>query len=159
MSISKSHKKAAPRAHTPDTSSKSGSLHTVTSALFGTVIGFSAALILSASVAFLCFLSGDPNAYVLAAALSVLYLSSFISGFAAVKKNRSSALLCGSLSGIFLMLLFMLCSFFFNSDANATFQFPFSVFLRAAMIAASVLGGYLGAKKGNNKKRSHQHRR
>ena len=136
-----------------DTSASGGLLHTVKSSLFGTAIGIASALVLMMIGAFICYSSGDPNAFVDTVALVSLYMSSLVCGFAAVKKNRSSALFCGTLSGIFMMLFFVICSLFFDSDLQAAFKFPISILLRVGIIAASILGGYVGLKKGNNKRK------
>lgn len=147
-------KKRKNRQKSADASANGGLLNTVRSSLFGVMIGIASAFILMTAGAFICYSTGDPNSFVDAVALVSLYMSSLVCGFASVKKNRSSALLCGTLSGIFMILFFSLCSLFFGSDSEALFKFPISVLLRVAMIAASVLGGYAGLKRGNNKKRA-----
>ena len=141
-----------------DTTVNEGLLHTTKSALFGAMVGIVSAFVFMTAGAFVCYLTSDPNAFVDVTALVSLYISSLICGFAAVKKNRSSALLCGSLSGIFMMLFFVICSLFFDSNSEAAFDFPISVLLRVAMIAVSVLGGYLGTKKGSSRKKNRKYK-
>ena len=151
-------KKRKQRQKSSDTTVNGGLLHTTKSALFGAMIGIVSAFVFMTAGAFVCYLTSDPNAFVDVTALVSLYISSLVCGFAAAKKNRSSALLCGSLSGIFMMLFFVVCSLFFDSNSEAAFDFPISVLLRVAMIAVSVLGGYLGTKKGNSKKKNRKYK-
>ncbi len=158
MNISKTNKntskKRKQRQKSAESAANRGLLHTVRSSLFGTAIGIASAFVLMIAGTFICYSAGDPNAFVDTAALVSLYMSSLVCGFSAVKKNRSSALLCGTLSGIFMMLFFALCSLFFGADLEAAFDFPLSVLLRVAIIAASVLGGYVGLQRENKKKRT-----
>lgn len=137
-------KRASHNHSTSDANTQNSIVHSVTSALFGMTVGAICALVLTAIGAFICYSSKDPDALLTPAAFAVLYLSSMISGFAAVRKNRTSALLCGGLSGTLMMLLFILCSLFFNESASSSFKFPISLLLRVAMIAAAIFGGYIG---------------
>ncbi|MBE6549834.1 MAG: TIGR04086 family membrane protein [Ruminococcaceae bacterium] len=146
-------KKRKQRQSSTDPTANSGFLHTLKSALFGMAIGIASAFVLMTAGAFICYSSGDPNTFVDTVALISLYLSSLVCGFAAVKRNRSSALFCGTLSGILMMLFFIICSLFLGAKSEAAFKFPVSILLRVAIVAASVFGGYAGLKRGNNKKR------
>ena len=158
MNTSKANKstqrKRTQRQKSSESAASSGFLHTAKSALFGSAIGIAAVFALMTIGAFICYSSGDPNSLIDIVAIVSVYLSSLACGFAAVKKNRSSALLCGSLSGVFMMLFFIICSIFFGSNAESEFKFPVSILLRVAIIAVAVLGGYMGLKRGNNKKRT-----
>ncbi len=141
---SKKNSKTKRSSHSSDTGTQSNFTHIVISALFGMATGAICALVLTSVGAFICYSSKDPDALLSPTAFAVLYLSSMISGFAAVRKNHASALLCGGLSGTLMMLLFILCSLFFNESVSSSFKFPISLLLRVAMIAAAILGGYIG---------------
>ncbi len=158
MNSSKKNKthqrKSNHRSRSADASLQNGFLHTVKSALFGTAIGIASAFILMMIGSLICYSSGDPHKLTGAVSLVSLYVSSLVSGFAAVIRNRSSALLCGGLSGTLLMLFFIVCSLFLDSEA--TFDFPVSILLRICIIATAVLGGYAGLKRNTNKRKTHK---
>lgn len=156
MGTKKSRKQAntkAAHSRRSDTSSQNGFIYTATSSLFGAMIGAIASFVLSLAGAFICFLSNDPNSFVFAAALAALFLSSIIAGFVSVRRRGSSALLCGALSGIFLMIFFLIVSLFFRSEAETVLKFPLSMLLRLSAVAVSILGGYLGVGRSNKKRR------
>lgn len=163
MNTSKSNKsnqrKRKQRQKSSESALQNGFFHTVKSSLFGSLIGILSAFILMMAGAFVCYSSGDPHALTNAAALIALYASSFFAGFFAVRRNRSSALLCGGLAGAFLMLFFIIASLFFDSEEERAFDFPISLFLRVAIIAVAVLGGYIGSKRSGKKRKAPKGRR
>jgi putative membrane protein (TIGR04086 family) len=156
MNTSKTNKnrqqKRNHRSKSSDSSIQNGFFHTLKSSLFGAVIGIACAFVLMMIGAFVCYSSGDPHKLIGAVSLVALYLSSLISGFAAVRRNSSSALLCGGLSGAFLMLFFIVCSIFF--DSGSSFDFPVSILLRVGIIAVAALGGFSGLKRNTNKRKT-----
>ena len=128
----------------------------LTSAFFGVSIGAICAFVLTVIGTLLCFSSKDPDALITPGAFASLYLSSMVAGFSAVRKNRSSALLCGGLSGTLMMILFLFCSIFFKNDQLSSFKFPLSLLLRLLMIATAILGGYVGLRRKNTSHRPHK---
>ena len=158
MNTSKSKKSVKKKrsAHVRDTSDSDTHnrfSHILTSAFFGMAIGAICALILTVIGALLCYSAKDPDALIPPVAFAVLYLSSMVAGFAAVRKNRSSALLCGGFSGTLMMLLFLFCSIFLKGNAFYSFNFPLSLLLRFLMIVAAILGGYIGLWRKNTSHR------
>lgn len=154
MNTAKSKKSAKKRknSHThgsSDSDNQNRFSHILISAFFGIAIGMVCALILTVVGTLLCYSAKDPDALITPTALAVLYLSSMVAGFAAVRKNRSSALICGALSGALMMLLFLFCSIFLKGNAFSSFKFPLSLLLRFFMIAAAILGGYIGLCRKN----------
>ena len=159
MNTAKSKKSAKKRKKTHGTSgsdTQNSFSQIFISAFWGTAIGVICALILSVVGTFLCYSSNDPDAIITPVAFAALYLSSMIAGFAAVRKNRSAALLCGGLSGTLMMLLFLFCSIFLNDSELSSFKFPLSLLLRSFMIAAAILGGYIGLGRKNTSHRPHK---
>ena len=158
MNSSKTNKtrqrKGNHRSKASDSALQNGFLHTLKSSLFGSAIGIVCAFALMMIGAFVCYSSPDPHKLTGAVSLAALYLSSLVSGFTAVRRNRSSALLCGGLSGAFLMLFFIICSLFF--DLESAFDFPISILLRVCIIATAALGGYAGLKRNTNKRKTHK---
>lgn len=112
-------------------------------------IGGGAALLCAALMLFLgamiCLRSEDPNQMILPWGLGTLYLSALLGGIISVRRHGGSALLCGSVCGILLLIFFWILSIFFQE--NDTFSLPISLLLRALTVLFSLLGGYLGLKR------------
>lgn len=125
------------------------------SSLKGLAVATIAAVILLFVVSAIAYAGSDPDSVTMPLALAALYISSATAGFAAVKFNGSSALLCGVLSGLLLMILFIGISLFLNDSLSSEFSFPAALGLRAAMIIMSVLGGFIALHRPS--KRKHRH--
>ena len=123
------------------------------SAMFGALIGILCATLLLFVATVICYATADPCAFTTPAALSALYLASFASGFAAIRHHRSMALACGALSGIALLLVFLMISIILRSHTEETFSALPSFFLRLGMIPVSAIGAYIGLPKKHGKKR------
>lgn len=156
MNTAKSKKSAKKRKNlhgTSNSDTQNSFSQIFISAFFGTAIGVICALILTVVGTLLCYSAKDPDTLITPVAFAVLYLSSMVAGFAAVRKNRSSALLCGGLSGALIMLLFLFCSIFLKGNAPSPIKFPLSLLLRFFMIVAAILGGYIGLGRKNTSHR------
>ena len=114
------------------------------SALFGALCGMLSSLVLLFIVALICYRSPDPDALLSPLALGALFVSSFVSGFAALRRNRTSALLCGAAAGILLALFFLALSFFFVGKTEDALSPVLSWLIRAAMIPVAAVGGFAG---------------
>ena len=139
------------KSPSPPRESEVCAIRIVTSAFFGSAVGAAAALILLIVSAFVCYSSNGVHTLGTPLALAALYVSSAVAGFAAVKKNRSRALLCGSLSGAILMLIFLVISLLFKAEAEPVFAMPLSLLLRMLMIVFAAIGGYIAISTSNKK--------
>ena len=101
-------------ARSSPTATEQDSFHSLLqSALFGALCGIVVAILLLLAASAICHATNDPASFTGTAGLIALYLSALVAGFAALRRHRSMALACGALSGIFLMLVFLLpCSSF-----------------------------------------------
>lgn len=147
MSSSENKKKKKAHAHTHNEGERHAPAALLQSALFGSVCGLLSAALLLFGATLVCYRLADPNAWMTPLALAALFLSSFVAGFAALKRNRASALLCGGMSGLFLMLFFLALSFFFPSTLSPTFSLPISILIRTLMLPTAAIGGFLGLGK------------
>ncbi len=144
-------KKGAQKNRNVGTDSGVGNL--MQSALFGALIGLLTATLLLFAATAVCYATADPASLTTPLALAALYLSSLIAGFAALRRHRSMALACGSLCGIFLMLVFLAVSLIFGNRVEGGFSLPFSLLVRGLMIPVSAIGGYLGLPRKPQRKR------
>lgn len=135
--------RAARRAQTEDDAS---------SALFFRHIGKSfaitlltaAALLLAASL--LAYFLPDPAAYVTPLALTAAALTALIGGFCAARIHGRSALLCGLCNGMLFMGGMILVSLLLRRHAMGYGALE-SCLLHVGFLLCSVLGGFLGLKK------------
>lgn len=129
--------------------------------LAGCGIAFALAILLAFIMAAVIYRTADPARYVAPAAFSALYISAFIGGVSASSLNRGSALLCGGLCGIMLLVLAFLLSLFIGSEAAAEYSLIEGILLRSAVIVCSVFGAFIGTTKkiSKNKKRKNHKKR
>jgi len=144
--------------HASRTASEQGSFsNLLQSALFGALCGMIAAVLLLFAATAICYATDDPAARTTVAGLAALYVSSLVAGFAALRRHRSMALACGSLSGLLLMLVFLCLSLLLRNHEEPAFSSALSLLLRALMIPTAAVGGYLGlSKKAPKKRRVHK---
>ena len=119
-------------------------------ALRGLLTAVIAALALSAAAAALSLSMGDPAKYAKIFAFAALFLAAFYGGFSAAKRKGGATLLCGFLSGAFLLALIALSSLCLSLQMNI------SLFLFAApcVLFCSLLGANLGVGAANGKKKT-----
>ena len=91
--------------------------------------------------------TSNPHSLISPASLATLYLSAFLGGFIAIKKNKGhDPLLCGLICGVIITAcylgVFFILGFVLRSDSA-----PISWLYRALLIPSSVLGSLLGASK------------
>lgn len=118
--------------------------------------GFAVAVLCGIALLFVAALAvysfADPNRYITPTALSVLFISSLLGGFAAAKINRGSALLCGLITASFFLAALFLLSLFMDTSLSAGYNLALSLGLRGIAIGTSVLGAYIGVS--NKKKKT-----
>lgn len=145
-------------ARSSPTATEQDSFHSLLqSALFGALCGIVVATLLLLAASAICHATNDPASFTGTAGLIALYLSALVAGFAALRRHRSMALVCGALSGIFLMLVFLCLSLLLRNHASSPLSSSQAWLLRALMIPTSAIGGYLGLSRKTPKKR-HRHK-
>ena len=126
----------------------------------GALVAVASLLILAFLMSYVLYMTDDPGRYVAPTAYCVLYISSFIGGYFAVKLNRVSALLCGITIGAVLAVLTFLLSLTLNHTLSSDYGIVGSLTLRMAIIVCAVIGAYIGTiKKENNKKRDYKYKK
>ena len=115
--------------------------------LYSLGIGAVMTLILS----FLVYSLADPNRYILPVSFCILYISALFGGFLSAKINRGSALLCGLLNGVMLIVTMLLISFLLSGTYSADYTPGLAVGLRGIAILLSVLGAMIGTHKTSKK--------
>lgn len=141
------HRKSARKSTSSQNEMQGGLIKALQSSLFGVGIALGFSLILMFVSAFICYSSSDPDKLITPLSLCSLYLPALAGGFAAVKKNKGSALACGGLCGALIVIILFFASLFLGSKAQASLSFPISLLVRALVILTSAAGGFLGLKK------------
>lgn len=106
-------------------------------------IGSVLTLILSAVV----YSLADPNRYITPVAFCILYISALLGGFLSAKFNGGSALLCGGLYAVMMLVTMFLVSLFFDGSYSADRSLPLAVGLRGVAAGLSIAGAMIGAHK------------
>ena len=96
----------------------------------------------------ICVGGNDPEAAIKPLTLTVLYVSSFISGIAAVKKS-GDGIVSGALSGVFTSIMIMILSFIPFPPSG--YDSLTSLLCSLLVIPASVLGAIVGHRKESKK--------
>ena len=152
MQKKKSVKRKSPHSEGKAPSTDHSFLGICQSAWFGAMFGMLAAAILLFSVTAIGYATADPCALTKPLALAALYLSSLVAGFATIRRERGMALLCGSLGGLFLMLVFLLLSLLLRGHAEESFQGVPPLLLRLFMLPSAAIGGFLGLPRSTKKR-------
>lgn len=103
------------------------------------------------------YTSADPNRYIAPASLSLFYIASLLGGFLAVKRYKSSPLLCGLLFAAMMLVITLVASLFLPHSLSAYRPFPLEIGLRGIAVALSVAGALIGS--GQRKKTPHRKKR
>ncbi|MBR6682455.1 MAG: TIGR04086 family membrane protein [Clostridia bacterium] len=118
--------------------------------LKGVLAAIVSSTVLLLVLSFIAYTRADPDSYVPIFAGIALYVSAFICGFVAVKKNRESGLLCGLVSGaIFTVLIVALSLAMRTSDAGGS-SLKWVMYL--VVLGISILGGVVGVPSGKAKR-------
>ncbi len=117
-----------------------------------------AALILLLTSAIFTYVQADPTRIALPFALGALYLSSLVGGVAAARLS-DAPYSAASLAGAVYMLITLALSVFPLGEAFCNFSFFVNLLARVAIIAASVLGAFLGRKRKKRPTAHHKKRR
>ena len=122
--------------------------------LAGAVTVMAIGTVLAVVLAFVIYKTADPTRYITPAALSALYISSLLGGFAAARLNKGSALLCGLTTGALLLATTFIISLPISENMSAEYNLINAVALRAAVLVCSIIGAFIGvSKKTTDKKR------
>ena len=123
--------------------------------LIGAASSIGIALILGVVVSLILFNTGDPLKLIVPSALSVLYISTLLGGYIASRINKRSAALCGLLSAVTVLFVFLLISLFIPVSHSSGYDIFGAIGLRLAVIVSSVVGAFIGTynKKVTKKRR------
>jgi len=125
----------------------------ITCALRGLISAIVVSLAVSAITAAVGLSTEDPGGYIKIFASVSLFCAAFAGGFAAARAKGSATLLCGALTGAFILALIALLSLCFSLRLNI------SLFALCApcVLICSVLGANIGvcSRTGTGKKRKH----
>ncbi len=118
--------------------------------LKGVLAAIISSAVLLLALSFVAYTRADPDSYVSIFAGIALYVSAFMCGFVAVKKNRESGLLCGLLSGgIFTVLIVLMSLLARTTDGGGS---PLRWVMYLIVVAISMLGGVVGVPSGKAKR-------
>ena len=117
------------------------------SALFGSLCGLITSVLLLFAVTIICYRVADPEPLMQPLSLGALYLSCLVSGFAAIKRQRAAALLCGGLAGLGLLVFFLILSIFLRQAQESDLTLAHSLMIRFFMLPVACIGGFLGLGK------------
>lgn len=123
-------------------------------AAIGTGISLLCGVLLILVGSIVAWRSEDPLTMILPFGLGTLYLSALLGGIVTIRLHGEKALLCGTLCGLLLFVLFWIISLFFQGEAS--FSVPLSLLLRILSIVFSIIGAFLGQKR--VKRRPHRKR-
>ncbi len=120
--------------------------------VIGALSSIGITLLLGVVASLILFKTNDPLKYITPSALSILYVSTLLGGYISSRINKRSAVLCGLLSSIFVLLVFFLVSLFIPVSHSSGYDVLGEVALKLAVIVSSIVGAFIGT--GNNKKSS-----
>ena len=143
------HKKMRKRTHENGSDGFGLLRHALTGTAISAIAG-AALLLISAGIAYSC---DDPHSVTTPLALLSLYLSALIGGFSASRMHRSDALLCGTVSGGVLMLLYLLLSCFLSEGFETPLPLYLLLILRLMIVVCAILGGFLGLPRPKKRRR------
>ena len=131
-------------------SKSSGILHsTLRGYLFSLVIGAALTLLLSAVI----YSLSDPNRFVTPVSFCILYISALLGGYLSAKFNRGSALLCGALYSVMMLVTMLIVSLFFVNSYSADHALPLAIGLRGIAAALAIAGAMIAAHKSPKKRK------
>ena len=125
----------------------------VRSGFIGFGAGLIAALALWIIVSLIAYSNDDPDSVASALGFAAIYLACLFGGFVSVRINRGKALLCGSICGILMTLIFWVASRFFGADHSAGYSFVVEFLLRVAMIVMSLFGAFAALNRRKKRRR------
>ena len=121
----------------------------------GGILGFGLLILLLCT--FIAHRSADPNAWVQPLSLVSLYLTALFTGIISERIHAKSALLCGLISGVVLLLAGILLGICIPSDDLTSTNYIYTFLFRLPVPILSVLCAYLAQKR--PQKRSRHKRR
>ena len=123
------------------------------SSVFGAVTGILIFILLVLISSAFCMIPESPHAFIAPLCIFSVYSSAFFSGFAAVKRNGSSALLCGALSGVILMLTVWLASATLGLFLGITTSGASAFIFKLLIVPVSCVGALIGVGQSKDKKK------
>ena len=119
--------------------------------LKGVLAAIISSAVLLLVLSFIAYTRADPDSYVTIFASVALYVSAFICGFVAVKKNRESGLLCGLVSGAIFTMLIIGMSLIARTTDESSSNLKWVIYL--VILGVSALGGVIGVPSGKMKRK------
>ncbi len=127
------------------TSSEPTSTSAIFSSLFGLLVAAVTLISLTLAFSLVSLLCHDPRIVSRVLGCVSMYIVSFIGGFATYKRCGGYPILCGISFGLLYALIIWLCSLL---SVNPDIMRPMFVWMmRAASVAVSVAGAFLGSYK------------
>ena len=122
------------------------------------LLGIASAVLLLLLFTAVAYEQPDPASVVQPLALAALVLSSVLCGVFAGRPSENP-LLAGAVSGAIYMLVLTLLSLLSLGDASGEISALWNIILHASVIAASVLGAWIGRKRRARPSLQHKKRR
>lgn len=123
------------------------------SSLYGLLISLGIGLALTLLVSAILYSLDDPGRYVTPTAIIVLYVSALMGGFITAKLCGGSALLCGGLYSLMMLVLMFVVSLLFGDTYSSEYSLPLAVGLRGIALALALFGAVTGAKQPTKKRK------
>ena len=129
------------------------------SAAAGGITAIICALALSLVIASVLYKTTDPTKHLVPWAFSALYVSALFGGYAAARLNKGSALLCGACTGVILLTASLLVSLPLSHSMPSDYDVAAALSLRAALIACSLIGSFIGVSRKIDSSKSRKHKK
>ena len=96
----------------------------------------------------------DPAALIPSVAYAIGLIAALFCGFTAARMRGKQGFLCGLLSGLALLVIFLIGLLIFMEEEGPS---PSLLLFYPLLLALSVLGGMLGGRKRSGRRRRHSH--
>lgn len=129
----------------------------IINSLFGTLVGLLSLVLCIILMSTVCLLPDNPHIFIIPLCFFSMYSSAFFGGFAAVKRNRGGALLCGALCGAALLIAVWLISacigLGFGISSSGTGAMIYRLIILPVSCVGSLFGNSSSGKKARKPKR------
>lgn len=126
---------------------------------WGLIASIGLGLLLITISTIIAYSNPDPDSLVTPLGLASMAVSAFIGGFVNGKLTENQPFLCGTINGLWLVMLFILTSFLTSSVASSHYYLWQVLLLNMAVVAISVIGAFIGARKKKTKPGKHKRTR
>ena len=130
-----------------------GAVFLIKKSLMGALVSIGIMLVLSLSLAGVAYKNADPDALVGLFSFAALYISAFVAGIASAKLAGRDGVVSGALGGLMLVAILFVISVCLGDAYAGSSSWGATMALRASVVAISALGGFIGGKKSNTRKR------